>query len=131
MVFDRFHLGAEFDLEAEALQALAQDRLGAPLRQAALERVGAAGLGEIVVHDLAQAGPQELDALDAHADAQERLDQAGPLEARQHRGLESGPARFVVRCCPAFDDARLDAVAKELAGSEQSGRSGAHDQDGW
>ena len=69
-------------------------------------------------------------ALDEHAAAKERFDQAGALETRQHGRLESGPARFVMRCCPALDDARPDAMAQQLAGREQSGRSGTHDQDG-
>ena len=63
MVFDRFNFSAEFDLEAKALQTLAQDRLGAPLRKAALESIGAAGIGEIVAGDLAQPWTQQLDAL--------------------------------------------------------------------
>ena len=119
----------EFDLEAKALQTLAEDCLGAPLRKAALEPIGAAGFREIIARDLAQARPQELDALDAHADAKERLDQAGPLETRQHGRLESRPASLAVRREPALDDARLDAVAKEFAGREQTGRPGADDQD--
>ena len=60
----------------------------------------------------------------------ERFDQAGPLENRQHGRLERGPARFVMRRGPALDDARPDAMAQQLAGREQSGRSGADDQDG-
>ena len=62
--------------------------------------------------------------------AKERLDQAGPLETRQHGRLESGPASFVMRRRPALHDARPDAMAKKLAGREQSGRPGTHDQDG-
>ena len=100
------------------------------MRKAALEAVGAAGLAEVVARDLAQARTQELDAPDAHADAKERFDQAGPLELRQHGRLESGPARFVMRREPALDDARPDAMAQQLAGREQSGRPGADDQDG-
>ena len=103
---------------------LAQDRLGAPLRQAALKLIFAAGIGEISRRDLPQAGTQELNAPDAHARAKERLDQAGPVENLQHRRLKSGPASLVMRREPALDDARPDAMAKKLAGREQSGRPG-------
>ena len=100
-VFDRFHFGAEFDLDAKALQMLAQDCLGAPLRKAALEAVGAAGLGEVVARDLPQAGAQELDAPDAHARAKERLDQAGPVEISPARpaGERSRELRDAARAC--------------------------------
>ena len=39
IVFDRLHVRAVLDLDAKAFQMVAQDRLGAPLRQAALKLV--------------------------------------------------------------------------------------------
>src|SRR5919198_1344420 len=63
LVVNRSHFGAELDLEAAALQVLAQDCLGAPLRKAALELVLAAGIGEMLAGDLAQARTEQLNVL--------------------------------------------------------------------
>src|SRR3984885_4702531 len=93
-VFDRRHLGAEFDLEAEGLKVFAQDRFGAPLRQAALELVRAAGACEVDALEGTQALSQNVEAPDAHACAKERLDQASALKHLEHCWLDSGPARL-------------------------------------
>jgi hypothetical protein len=90
---------------------LAQDCLGAPLRKAALKLILAANIGEACGHDLPQTRTQELNALDAHARAKERLDQAAAVKNLQHRRLESGPARLAMRREPALHDARLDVAA--------------------
>jgi hypothetical protein len=110
-------------------QMIAQDRLGAPLRQAALKLVCAAGVGKRDGRDLLKTGADELNAPDMHARAQERLDQAGPLDAFQNRGLQGGPARLVMRRCPELDDPGHDAMTHELAGREQARRAGSDDQD--
>src|SRR5262249_56532067 len=73
---------------------------------------------------------EQLNVPDMHAGAQERLDQTAPVDDLEHAGLQRGPARLVMRREAALDDARLDAVAKELARREQSGRTGPDDQDG-
>jgi hypothetical protein len=67
---------------------------------------------------------------DTNTCAKERFDQAASFKNLQHGRLKSGPASLVMRRQPAFHNARLDAMAKKLAGCEQSGRSGPHDQDG-
>ena len=54
IIFDRRHIGAEFDLKAKALQMFAQDCLGAPLRKAALKLVLAANISEVRGPDLPQ-----------------------------------------------------------------------------
>jgi hypothetical protein len=54
IILDRRHIGAEFDLKAKALQVVAQDCLGAPLRQAALKLVRAADTSQARVPDLPQ-----------------------------------------------------------------------------
>ena len=54
IIFDRRHFGAKFDLKAEALQMFAQDRLGAPLRKAALKLVRAPGVSEVLPRDFVQ-----------------------------------------------------------------------------
>ena len=89
-ILDRGYLGAEFDLEAKAGQMIAQDHLGAPLGQTALKLISAAGAGELLGGDLPLARTQELNATDAHAGVEERLDQAAPFEHLQHRWLKRG-----------------------------------------
>ena len=79
--------------------------------------------------DLPQARAEQLNLPDAHARAEERLDQAGAVDNLEHGRLQRGPARLVMRREPALDDARLDAMANKLAGREQSGRAAPHDQD--
>ena len=54
IIFDRPHFGTVFDHEAEALQMLAQDCLGAPLRKAALKLILAAYIREVRGPDLPQ-----------------------------------------------------------------------------
>ena len=54
----------------------------------------------------------------------EEGDEAGPEEPR------GGPASLAMRRKPAFDDARLDAMAKKLGGREQASRTGPRNQDG-
>jgi hypothetical protein len=130
IVLDRRHLRAVFDRDAEAVQVLAQDRLGPPLRQAALEFIVAADIGEFRPRDLLQAGAEDLNLPDAHARAKKRLDQAAAVKNLQHRRLDRGPASLAMRGQPALHDARLDAMAKQLGRREQSGRTAPHDQDG-
>ena len=130
IIFDRPHIGAEFDLKAKALQMFAQDCLGAPLRKAALKLILAANIREVRRPDLPQTRTQDLNVPDAHARAKERFDQAAPVKNLQHRRLERGPARLAMRREPALHDARLDAMAKKFAGREQSGRTSPDDQDG-
>ena len=65
----------------------------------------------------------------AHARAKERFNQATPFKNLQHRRLKSGPASLAVRGEPALDDARLDAMAEEFTGCEQSSRAGPNNQD--
>jgi hypothetical protein len=130
VVLDRRHFRAERDLDAEALEMLAQDCFGAPLRQAALKLILAADTREIRGRDLLQTRTEQLKLPDAHARVQEWLDHAGPVEDLEHRGLQGGAARFVMRREPALHDARLDAMAKKLAGREQAGRAASDDQDG-
>ena len=127
---DRGDLGAIFDLDAARRQMIAQDLLGPPLRLAALELVPAADSAEIRVHDRPHARAHELTVLDVHAGVEERLDQARSLDDVEHRRLERGAARLMMRREPLFDDARHDAVALELAGGKESGRSASDDQDG-
>ena len=55
-IFDRRHFGAEFHLKAKAIQMFAQDCLGARLWKAALKLIGAAGISEVLTHDLLQTG---------------------------------------------------------------------------
>ena len=127
---DGLHFRAVFDLDAQASQMFAQDRLGLPLRQAALKLIFAPDISEFHRRDLLQARAQQLNLPDAHARAKERLDQTGPVDNLEHGRLQGGPARLVMRREPALDDARLDAMANKLAGREQSGRAAPHDQDG-
>jgi hypothetical protein len=75
MIFDRPHVGTVFDHKAEALQMLAQDCLGAPLRKAALKLILAAYILEVRRPDLPQTRTQDLNVPDAHARAKERFDQ--------------------------------------------------------
>ena len=103
---------------------------GPPLRLAALELVPAADAAEIRARDLPHARPHELAVLDVHAGAEERLDQASAFDDVEHRRLEGGPARLMMRREPLLDDARLDAVARQFAGGEKSRRAASHDQDG-
>ena len=48
IIFDQRHFGAEFDLKAKTLQMFAQDRLGAPLRKAALKLIRATSISEVL-----------------------------------------------------------------------------------
>ncbi len=119
---------AEFDLEAKAGQMIAHDRLGAPLGQTALKLISAAGAGELLGGDLPLARTQELDATDAHAGVEERLDQAAPFEHLEHRWLKRSTPSLVMWFDPAFDHTWPDAMTHEFAGREQSGRTRADDQ---
>jgi hypothetical protein len=71
-----------------------------------------------------------LNVPNAHARAKEWFNQAAPGKNLQHGWLKSGSASLVMRGGQALDDARLDTVAKKLAGREQSGWAAPHDQDG-
>ena len=115
---DRGDLSAIFDLDAAGRQMIAQDLLGSPLRLAALEFMPAANSAKVRVHDPPHARTHELTVLDVHAGAEERLDHARPIDDVEHRRLERRPARLVMRREPLFDDARLDAVARQFAGGE-------------
>jgi hypothetical protein len=130
IIFDRLHLGAVLDLDALRFQVLAQDRLGAPLGQAALKAIFAAVVGERAGCDFMKPRPDELNVFDMHACAQEWLDQACPVDALQDRRLQRGPARLVMRGRPELDDPRHDAVTDELAGREQPGWARPDDQHG-
>ena len=127
---DRGDLGAIFDLDAARRQMIAQDLLGPPLRLAALELVPAADSAEIRVHDRPHARAHELAVLDVHPALEERLDQARPVDDVEHRRLEGGPTRLMMRRESLFDDARHDAVALELAGGKEPSGAASDDQDG-
>ena len=109
-ILDRGHLGCEFDLEAKVGEMIAQDHLGAPLRQTALKLIAAAGAAELLGDDLPLARTQELNATDAHAGVEERLDQAAAFEHLQHRWLKRGTPSLVMWLDPAFDDTWPDAM---------------------
>ena len=109
---------------------IAQDLLGLPLRLAALELVPAANSAEVRAHDLPHARTHEFTVLDVHAGAEERLDQPGPVDDVEHRRLERGASGLVMRRKSALDNARLDAMARQFAGGEKSGRASADYQNG-
>jgi hypothetical protein len=121
---DRYHFSAKLDLNTKTAQVVAQDCLGAPLRQAALILVGRAGISELLARDLPQAGTQKLDLSDAHARAKERIGQAGALEHFQCCGLQGGPARLAMRPQSPFHNAWPDTMTNQFASREQSGRPG-------
>ena len=127
---DRSDLDAIFDGDAVPRQMIAEDLLSPPLRLAALKFVAAAEAGEVRTYDWAHARAKELAVLDVHAAANERLDQVGPVDDVEHRRLERGSARLVVRRKPSLNDARFDAVTHQFAGREQSGRTASDDQEG-
>ena len=127
---DRGDLGAIFDLDAKPRQMIPQDLFGPPLGLAALELIPVAKAAEVRAHDLPHARPEDFCVLDVHPGADERLDQARPVDDVEHRRLERGSACLVMRRKPLLDDARLDAVANQLAGRKQSGRTAPDDQDG-
>ena len=54
IVFDQCHLDAEFNLQAETLQMVAENCLGTPLRKAALKFIPAADTGQVRGRDLPQ-----------------------------------------------------------------------------
>ena len=66
IIFDRCHAAAEFDLQPLALEVIAQNAFGAPLRKAALKFKWAAGSGEVDGRDLLQARTEELNLPDAY-----------------------------------------------------------------
>jgi len=90
---------------------LAQNRLGAPLRLAALKIIATTGISKILAPDFLQTGTEELKVPDVHAGAKKRLSQAGSIEHLHYRWLEKGATRLVMRLGPSPDDARLDAMA--------------------
>jgi hypothetical protein len=90
---------------------LAQNRLGAPLRLAALKIIATTGISEILAPDFLQTGTEELKAPDVHAGAKKRLSQTGSIEHLHYRWLEKGAARLAMRLEPSLDDARLYAMA--------------------
>jgi hypothetical protein len=90
---------------------LAQNRLGAPLRLAALKIIATTGISKILAPDFLQTGTEESKAPDVHAGAQKRLSQAGSIEHLHYRRLEKRATRFAMRRKPSLDDARLDPMA--------------------
>ena len=129
IVFDRSNLGAVFDLDPGPSQVIAQDLLGAPLRLAALKFIAAVKTAKVRARDLTHARAEDLNVPDVHAGADERLNQAGPVEDVEHARLERGPARLVMRLKSLLDDAGLDAMAHQFAGREQSRRTASDNQD--
>jgi hypothetical protein len=111
IISDRRHFGAKFHCKAKIVQMLAQNRLGAPLRLAALKIIARTSIGKILAPDFLQTGAEELKAPDVHAGAKKRLSQAGSIEHLHHRWLEKGATRLAMRRQPSLDDARLDAMA--------------------
>jgi hypothetical protein len=111
IIFDRRHFGAKFHCKAEVVQMLAQNRIGAPLRLAALKIIVTTGISKILAPDFLQTGTEELKAPDMHAGAKKRLGQAASIEHLHYRRLEKGATRLVMRLGPSLDDARLDAMA--------------------
>ena len=111
IIFDRGDLGAKFHLEAKTIQMLAQNRLGAPLRLAALKIIATTGISKILAPDFPQTGTEELKALDVHAGAKKTLSHAGSIEHLHYRWLQKGAARLAMRREPSLDDAWPDAMA--------------------
>jgi hypothetical protein len=128
--FDGLYLGAVFNLDAKTVQMFAQNRFGAPLRQAALKFILGPDTRELGRRDFLQTRSEQLNLPDVHAGAKKRLDQAGPLDDLQRRRLYCGLASLVMRPEPTLHDARLDAMTNKFAGCEQSGWTAPHDQDG-
>jgi len=90
---------------------LAQNRLGAPLRLAALKIKATTGISKILAPDFLQTGTEELKAPDVHAGAKKRLSQAGSIEHFHYRWLEKGATRLAMGREPSLNYARLDAMA--------------------
>jgi hypothetical protein len=118
IIFDRRHFGAKFHCTAKIAQMLPQNRLGAPLRLAALKIIATPGISKILAPNFLQTGTEELKVPDVHAGAQKRLSQVGSVEHLHYRWLEKGATRLAMRREPALDNARLDAMAKKLARRE-------------
>ena len=117
-VFNRLYLCAVFDLDSKAFQMLAQDCLGAPLRQATLKFILAPDIGEFRGRDFLQTRAEHLNLPDARARAKKRLDQAAAIDDLQCRWLQCGPASLMVRREFALHDARPNAMTKKFTGRE-------------
>jgi hypothetical protein len=111
IIFDRGHFGAKFHCKAKIAQMLAQNRLGAPLRLAALKIIATTGITKILAPDFLQTGTEELKPPDVHAGAKKRLSQVASIEHLHYRRLEKRATRLAMRREPLLDDARLDAMA--------------------
>ena len=129
VLFDRKNGRPAFDENAEAVQVLGEDCLGLPLRQAALVLVRAADAAESAGGERNEAA--RVEACAAHADGsfEERREHARAREKLEPGGLNGGRAGLTVRREPASDDARHDAVAGKLAGSQEASRAPSDDKD--
>jgi len=88
------------------------------LRLAALKLIAAPKTAKARGRDLTHAWAQDLNVPDMHAGADERLNQAGPVEDVEDARLERGPARLVMPLKSLLNDAGLDAMAHQFVGRE-------------
>jgi hypothetical protein len=108
---------------------LAQDRLGAPLRQAALKFILAANAGELGRRDRLQIRAEQAHLPYGYTGAEKRFDQACPVDDIQRCRLQCSPSRLVVWLEPTFDHAWPHAMTQQLARGKQAGRTCSYDHD--
>ena len=128
VLLERADLHRALHVSAEAPEVLGEDALGVGLRDAEHEGVRRVVVLEADVRDARPLGV-EVRAVERAPGFHEAARDAHDLGNLQGARLDGEGLRLVGRLRRLVDDARSNAVAKELCGHGEPGRAGADDED--